>query len=232
MRKLKLTTGILAIAFVTFTAISCKDSKKEHDSDDDQTEVSDDNGAGHHDNDDEGETSHTDGGHMAHMNDVKAWLKEELGDSYEDQVPVATKEQLEKGKLTFHAMCAACHGATGKGDGAAAAGFTSKPADFTDPSHSAFYSDMGRIHIITNGVKGTPMIGWSPTLNEDEIMAVYLYCRSLRNSDESGDLGEGMYTCSMHPEVSGNKGGKCPKCGMTLIPKKQEDKDDGHDHEH
>lgn len=33
-----------------------------------------------------------------------------------------------------------------------------------------------------------------------------------------------MYTCPMHPEVTGNEGDKCPKCGMTLIPS---DKDKG-----
>ena len=26
-----------------------------------------------------------------------------------------------------------------------------------------------------------------------------------------------VYTCSMHPEVVGVKGGKCPKCGMDLV---------------
>lgn len=26
------------------------------------------------------------------------------------------------------------------------------------------------------------------------------------------------YTCSMHPEVVKNKPGKCPKCGMKLVP--------------
>jgi hypothetical protein len=28
------------------------------------------------------------------------------------------------------------------------------------------------------------------------------------------------YTCPMHPEVVMNKPGKCPKCGMTLVEKK------------
>ncbi len=28
------------------------------------------------------------------------------------------------------------------------------------------------------------------------------------------------YTCSMHPEVTSDKPGKCPKCGMELIKKK------------
>ncbi len=28
------------------------------------------------------------------------------------------------------------------------------------------------------------------------------------------------YTCPMHPEVTSNKPGKCPKCGMALVEKK------------
>lgn len=28
-----------------------------------------------------------------------------------------------------------------------------------------------------------------------------------------------VYTCPMHPEVIGVKGGKCPKCGMDLVKK-------------
>ena len=27
------------------------------------------------------------------------------------------------------------------------------------------------------------------------------------------------YTCPMHPEVSSDKPGKCPKCGMNLVKK-------------
>ncbi len=28
------------------------------------------------------------------------------------------------------------------------------------------------------------------------------------------------YTCPMHPEITSNKPGKCPKCGMALVEKK------------
>ena len=33
------------------------------------------------------------------------------------------------------------------------------------------------------------------------------------------------YTCPMHPEVVANKPGKCTKCGMTLVEKKEVKKD-------
>lgn len=32
------------------------------------------------------------------------------------------------------------------------------------------------------------------------------------------------YVCPMHPEVTGNKGDTCPKCGMNLEPKATEEK--------
>src|SRR5882724_1688466 len=32
------------------------------------------------------------------------------------------------------------------------------------------------------------------------------------------------YTCVMHPEVVMDRPGNCPKCGMTLVPKKETEK--------
>lgn len=29
-----------------------------------------------------------------------------------------------------------------------------------------------------------------------------------------------VYTCPMHPEITSDKPGQCPKCGMNLVPKK------------
>lgn len=48
----------------------------------------------------------------------------------------------------------------------------------------------------------------------------------------------GTYTCPMHPEVQSDRPGRCPKCGMPLVPeegkkKEQEPKQEaGHEHHH
>ncbi|MFC4510232.1 DUF3347 domain-containing protein [Flavobacterium buctense] len=47
------------------------------------------------------------------------------------------------------------------------------------------------------------------------------------NSTETVTNSNELFTCSMHPEVTGKKGEECPKCGMELtkpiLSKKQED---------
>ena len=40
-----------------------------------------------------------------------------------------------------------------------------------------------------------------------------------RSPDDSGP-GSVVYVCPMHPEVTSSSPGRCPKCGMDLVPKK------------
>lgn len=145
---------------------------------------------GHHE---QGKGGHA-GGHMAHMNEVLQRLKREVGDKYNEPVPVATKEQLALGKKIFTNSCMVCHGESGKGDGPASAAFKRKPADFTDPEHSKYYSDQGRIHIIKKGIPDTPMPSWEGVLNEKEIQSVYAYIRSLRSSGLNEKHEHGTHT--------------------------------------
>lgn len=42
---------------------------------------------------------------------------------------------------------------------------------------------------------------------------------SMPAGSEKADV---VYTCPMHPEIKQNSPGKCPKCGMNLVPEKSE----------
>jgi len=130
-----------------------------------------------------GEHDHAKGEHMNHMAEVRELLKKELGAEYNEPIPLATKEQLLLGKEIYARTCAACHGIGGEGDGPVAAALPTKPSSFTDPEHSTYYSEQGRLYIIKKGVEGTLMVGWEKALNEEEIQAVYAYVRSLRSTE-------------------------------------------------
>lgn len=39
---------------------------------------------------------------------------------------------------------------------------------------------------------------------------------------DSGSPKSVVYTCPMHPDVTSSQPGKCPKCGMKLVPKKDD----------
>lgn len=51
-----------------------------------------------------------------------------------------------------------------------------------------------------------------------------LFAQTKTNKDTAAGKTQAVkkvYTCPMHPEVVTDKPGKCPKCGMTLVEKKQ-----------
>jgi len=136
-----------------------------------EEEMGDHHEKGHHD--------HARSSHMQHMNEVKNWLKKELGHTYDQPLPPVTEEQLTAGKKIYLQSCAPCHGKSGKRDGPASGSLEQKPSNFTDPAHARFYSDRGRLHIIKKGIEGTPMAGWEDALNKTQIQWVYAYVRSL-----------------------------------------------------
>lgn len=59
-----------------------------------------------------------------------------------------------------------------------------KPADSTNPEHSSYYSNQGRIYLIKKGIKGTAMAAWESILSEEEIFSIYVYINSLKDSGE------------------------------------------------
>jgi len=88
-----------------------------------------------------------------------------------------------KGKTLFEQNCASCHGAGGKGDGAAAAALTPKPRNLTDKAYMSALSDQ---HIFDTIKKGGAAVGKSPlmpsmgaALNDGQIHDVVAFVRSL-----------------------------------------------------
>jgi mono/diheme cytochrome c family protein len=110
---------------------------------------------------------------------IRDELKKELGDTYNQPVPHATPEQVQRGEQLYDQVCASCHGLSGKGLIHTSDDIVWKPADFTDKEQASFFSERARLQIIRNGIKGTPMIGWSNILTEDDILAVYQYIKSM-----------------------------------------------------
>jgi mono/diheme cytochrome c family protein len=64
-------------------------------------------------------------------------------------------------KKTFETVCVTCHGATGEGNGPAAAGFPVKPRAFSDPE---WQKSVTNDHIRKVIVQGGPAVGKSPLM--------------------------------------------------------------------
>ena len=94
-----------------------------------------------------------------------------------------TKGDAKAGKAKFDANCVGCHGAGGKGDGAAAAALNPKPGDMTDSKAMKALSDKYLFDIIKDGgasQKKSPMMpGSSKKLSDKDISDVVAYIRSL-----------------------------------------------------
>ena len=90
--------------------------------------------------------------------------------------PVSGAAAVDKGKKVAQVNCMPCHGANGKGDGAAAAALTPKPADWTSAKVQA-ESDGEIFWKITNGRGAMPP--WRQ-LSEGDRWALVAYIRSLR----------------------------------------------------
>lgn len=88
------------------------------------------------------------------------------------------------GKIKYDALCVACHGATGKGDGAASAALTPKPRNFTDQAYMSKKADADLIKIIKNGGAASglsaSMPPWSSSLSDIDIANVLAYIRTLK----------------------------------------------------
>lgn len=103
------------------------------------------------------------------------------------------KELMAKGAQIYSQQCVGCHGASGHGDGAAAASMNPKPRNFTQAEGWKNGRGISSIYkTVTNGLAGTPMPGFGSMPVADR-MALVHYVRSLGSNaptDEAKDLSE------------------------------------------
>jgi mono/diheme cytochrome c family protein len=96
---------------------------------------------------------------------------------------LAPSTVLADGASDFAAMCSACHGATGAGDGAAAAALPVTPANFTDAAFWATRTDESVANVIKNGgasVGKSPLMApFGAALDDARIAEIVTYIRTL-----------------------------------------------------
>ena len=96
-----------------------------------------------------------------------------------------TKGDPKAGKAKYDANCIGCHGATGKGDGAAAAALNPKPQDHTDGKVMNVLTDKYLFDIIKEGGKAVQKAAIMPAANkkltDQDISDMVAYIRSLAN---------------------------------------------------
>ena len=101
--------------------------------------------------------------------------------------PAFTQEAVRKGKAVWDKVqCAACHGDTGKGDGASARtlrddwGFPIVPHDFTQGPLKVGDAPEDLYRAFMTGLNGSPMPSYAETLSPDDAWALVAYVRTLR----------------------------------------------------
>jgi len=76
--------------------------------------------------------------------------------------PEAPRSVSDRAQELFSSRCVPCHGPQGRGDGAAAAGLTPRPRDFTDPVWHARATDEHLRRLLSGGGSAVGLSGMMP----------------------------------------------------------------------
>jgi len=98
----------------------------------------------------------------------------------------------------YAAHCAACHGATGAGDGPAAAALTPPATDFTDPARAGRRSVYGYFSTLTAGVEGTAMASYA-RLDDAERWGLAFYVASFSDDAALRERGAVLLASGTNP---------------------------------
>jgi high-affinity iron transporter len=93
--------------------------------------------------------------------------------------PPRTPDLLDAGKAAYTANCAACHGATGEGNGPVAFALNPKPRNFVKDAFKGGDSVEAVFNTITYGLAGTKMVGY-PQLPERDRWGLAYYVLAFR----------------------------------------------------
>jgi high-affinity iron transporter len=104
----------------------------------------------------------------------------------------ASAPKTAQAAAVYSQQCAACHGATGRGDGPAASGLEPPPIAFTDATRAAQRTPLSLYEVISQGVPGTGMASFSG-LSESDRWALAFYVGSLAYSPQSRAQGEALW---------------------------------------
>jgi len=129
---------------------------------------------------------------LPHVDGDQAWAHRDTavalpGGSAEWCNPLqASAEAVNAGRQLYGQQCASCHGEGGAGDGPAAGPDEPRPFDFTQPAFAGMREPPGTAllyAIVTRGIDGSGMNGFSGVLSGWERLAVLAYVTQLPGRD-------------------------------------------------
>ncbi len=99
------------------------------------------------------------------------------------KAPPSTPDGVAKGKALFAANCATCHGAEGKGDGAAGKALDPPPRNLHVKEEFKYGAgDRGLYRTIFYGVDGTGMAPMEGTLKPEEVWQVVQFVHTIQGT--------------------------------------------------
>ncbi len=126
---------------------------------------------------------------------------------------------LAEGRARFQSSCASCHGASGRGDGAAGVAMNPRPPAIGTAAHMRGVTPALMYRIMAVGIAGTPMPSYAGTLTPEQRWNIVAYVNSLRTTSAQLLEGEGLYTrsCAACHGVSGAGDGTLAR-SLTKLP--------------
>ena len=112
---------------------------------------------------------------------------------------------LVEGRAIYAQQCASCHGATGLGDGPKATGLVPAPPAFADAAFMADVTPALMYRIVSVGVQGTAMVGFSD-LTTEQRWNVVTYVNTLRDRAEESARGAALLAA------------RCARCTDDVVP--------------